>query len=115
MVSAAQEELMTVHRKPMFIVMEAAYPSEIDDLTEWALQMEADRKQVKNTDIQVVAAWGRLVKLDGTTQIVNLAGAVSGLYARAAVRTSIGKTRPETDYLQDTKRAAPGGDGQCHH
>jgi len=44
------------------------------DLTDWALEMEAKRKKVKNYDIQVVTAWGRLVKLDGSTQITNLAG-----------------------------------------
>ena len=98
MVSAAQAELMSTYHKPMFFVMEAAIPEAEDDLTDWALQMEADRKKVKNTDVQVVAAWGRLVKLDGTTQIVNLAGMASGLYARAAVQTSIGKTRTEAGF-----------------
>ena len=28
------------------------------DLTDWALEMEAKRKKVKNYDIQVVTAWG---------------------------------------------------------
>ena len=60
--------------------------------------MEAKRKKVKNYDIQVVTAWGRLVMLDGTTQIVNLAGLVCGLYAKAAVQESIGKTRAEAGF-----------------
>jgi hypothetical protein len=98
MVSAAQAELANTYHKPMFFVLEAALPGEEDDLTDWALQMEADRKKVKNTDIQVVTAWGRLVRLDGKTQIVNLAGVVAGLYARASVQTSIGKTRPEAGF-----------------
>lgn len=98
MVSAAQVELAQTYHKPMFFVLEAAFPDGEDDLTDWALQMEADRKKIKNTDIQVVAAWGRLVKLDGKPQIVNLAGMVSGLYARASVQTSIGKTRPEAGF-----------------
>ncbi len=97
-VSTAQQELASTNHKPAFFVMEAAAPEETNDLTDWALQMEADRKKIKNTDIQVVAAWGRLVKLDGTTQIVNLAGVASGLYAKAAVQTSIGKTRPEAGF-----------------
>lgn len=98
MVSAAQVELAQTYHKPMFFVLEAAFPDGEDDLTDWALQMEDDRKKIKNTDIQVVAAWGRLVKLDGKPQIVNLAGMVSGLYARASVQTSIGKTRPEAGF-----------------
>lgn len=97
MVSVAQAELMDVYHKPMFFVMEAAMPPE-GDITDWALQMEADRKQVKNTDIQVITAWGRLVTLDGVSRIVNLAGMVCGMYARASVQISIGKTRTEAGF-----------------
>lgn len=96
-VSEFQKELMETHHKPMFFLMEAEYPAEGEDgdLYDWAFQMEADRKKIKNTDIQVCAAWGRLVKLDGTTQTVNLAGAASGRYAMTSVQKSIGQTRPE--------------------
>lgn len=99
-VSEAQKELMDVYHKPAFILFEAAFPQEDTDggLHDWALQMEADRRKVQNTGIQVCAAWGRLVRLDGTTQTVNLAGLVSGRYAMAPVQTSIGKTRPEAGY-----------------
>ena len=68
------------------------------DLTDWALEMETKRKKVKNYDIQVVTAWGRLVKLDGSTQITNLAGLVCGLYSKAKVQESIGKTRTEAGF-----------------
>ena len=92
-VSEAQIELRDVYHKPVFVVFEAKYPTTGDeedepdmmgggDLTDWALEMEAKRKKVKNYDIQVVTAWGRLVKLDGSTQITNLAGLVCGLYDR---------------------------------
>lgn len=96
-VSEFQKELMETHHKPMFFLMEAEYPTEGEDggLHDWAFQMEADRKKIKNTDIQVCAAWGRLVKLDGTTQTVNLAGVASGRYAMTPVQKSIGQTRPE--------------------
>lgn len=107
-VSEAQIELRDTYHKPVFVVFEAAFPQtgdedELDlrgsgDLTDWALEMEAKRKKVKNYDIQVVTAWGRLVMLDGTTQIVNLAGLVCGLYAKAAVQESIGKTRAEAGF-----------------
>ena len=106
--SEAQIELRDTYHKPVFVVFEAAFPQtgdedELDlrgsgDLTDWALEMEAKRKKVKNYDIQVVTAWGRLVMLDGTTQIVNLAGLVCGLYAKAAVQESIGKTRAEAGF-----------------
>lgn len=99
-VSEAQKELMGNHQKPVFILLEAALPEEeVDgDLHDWAFQMEADRKKVKNTDIQVCAAWGRLLRLDGALQTVNLAGLVSGRYAKAPVQESVGKTRPELGY-----------------
>ena len=95
-VSEAQKELMEVSHKPAFMLLEAAMPDDEDeDLTDWALQMETDRKKVKNTDVQVCAAWGRLVRLDGTTQVVNLAGLAAGRYAMTKVSVSIGKTRTE--------------------
>lgn len=109
-VSEAQVQLRDVYHKPVFVVFEAARPAPLQggdvsptadgegDLTDWALEMEAKKKKVKNYDVQVVTAWGRLVKLDGTTQIVNLAGVVCGLYAKAAVQTSIGKTRTEAGF-----------------
>lgn len=96
-VSEAQQELMNTYHKPAFFLLEAGYPTknEDGDLYDWAFQMEADRKKIKNTDIQVCTAWGRLVKLDGTTQIVNLAGLAAGRYAMTKVSVSIGKTRDE--------------------
>lgn len=99
-VSSAQVELRDTYHKPMFFIMEAAFPIDgiYGDLTDWALGLEADRKKIKNYDIQVITAWGRLVKLDGTTQRVNLAGLVSGLYAKAKVQESIGKTRAEAGF-----------------
>lgn len=95
--SEFQIELMTEHKKPAFILLEAAMPTAAEDgsLDDWAFQMEEDRKKIKNTDIQVCAAWGLLVRLDGTTQSVNLAGAASGRYAMTSVQKSIGQTRPE--------------------
>jgi hypothetical protein len=93
--SEAQQELMSVYHKPAFVLLEAAYPQESGDLYNWAFQMEADRKKIRNTDIQVCAAWGRIVRLDGVTRTANLAGLVSGRYAKVPVQISIGKTQPE--------------------
>ena len=116
-VGEAQVQLFETYHKPMFFVMEAALPVPSmagtpgigagvgeGDLTDWALDMEAKAKKVRNYNIQVVTAWGRLVKLDGSTKIVNLAGLVSGLYAKSSVQTSIGKTREEAGFgIRKTK------------
>ena len=93
-----RDELAVDYHKPLFVLMEAAYPGDEEDLTDWALGLEKARSKVSNTDIQVCTAWGRLVRLDGSTQIVNLAGVASGLYAKAGVAESIGKTRPEAGF-----------------
>lgn len=116
-VGEAQVQLFETYHKPMFFVMEAGFPvpsvggapgigagTREGDLTDWALEMEAKAKKVRNYNIQVVAAWGRLVRLDGSTQIVNLAGLVSGFYAKSSVQTSIGKTREEAGFnIRKTK------------
>lgn len=102
-VAEAQIQLRDAYHKPVFVMMEAEQPTsqaleDEGDLTKWVHNMEAKAKKVKNYDVQVVTAWGRLVKMDGTTQIVNLAGVVSGLYAKAKVQESIGKTREEAGF-----------------
>lgn len=116
-VGEAQVQLFETFHKPMFFVMEAGFPTPSEggtpgigagtdegDLTDWALEMEAKAKKVRNYNIQVVTAWGRLVKLDGSTKIVNLAGLVSGFYAKSSVQTSIGKTREEAGFnIRKTK------------
>lgn len=70
MVSTAQVELAKTYHKPMFFILEAVNwmprsvrgsgigESKPGISPDWALQMEADRKKIKNTDIQVCAAWG---------------------------------------------------------
>lgn len=93
-VSAFQQQLESVYKKPAFVLMEAQMPED-DDLESWTAQMEADRRKISNCNIQVCAAWGRLLRLDGTTQTVNLAGAASGRYGKSAVQKSIGQTRTE--------------------
>lgn len=116
-VGEAQVQLFETFHKPMFFVMEAPFPTpsgggmpgigagtDEGDLTDWALEMEAKAKKVRNYNVQVVAAWGRLVKLDGSAKIVNLAGLVSGFYAKSSVQTSIGKTREEAGFgIRKTK------------
>lgn len=97
-VSAAQLELQDTYKKPMFFMLEAYTPNDAEEMSAYALRLETDRAKVANYNIQVVPARGLLVKLDGTTQNVNLAGVVSGLYAKAAVQVCIGKTREEAGF-----------------
>lgn len=97
-VSAAQKELEAIYKKPVAVIMEAAYPDEETTMHDYAEEMAADCRKVGNYNLQVVTAWGILVRLDGTTQEVNLAGVAAGLYAKASVQESIGKTRQSAGF-----------------
>lgn len=97
-VSEAQIELQDDYKKPIFFLLEAYKPNTNEAMLDYSLRLEDDRKTIRNYNIQVVAARGLLVKMDGVTQDVNLAGLVSGLYAKASVQVCIGKTREEAGF-----------------
>lgn len=96
-VSEKQIQLATNFHNPVFMLLEAKAPTAEDmeggDLNEWARTMAGHRQKIKNYNIQVCAAWGPVVKMDGTTQTMNLASIAAGLYSKAKVHESIGKTR----------------------
>lgn len=95
LISTAQAELSTVYHKPLFFLLEAAGANQAESLSEYVTRLEKERKQIRNYNVQVVPVRGLYVKMDGTTQEVNLAGVVAGLYSRTAVHVSIGKTSKE--------------------
>ena len=83
---------MDRYRRPVFFILEAYEKGEEEKTADYISRLEADRGKISNYDIQVVAARGYYTGMDGVTRDVNLAGAVCGLYARASVQESIGKT-----------------------
>lgn len=91
-VSVKQEELMDKYRKPVFFVLEAYQKEAEETLAEYISSLEADRRKVSNDDIQVIPARGYYVGMDGVTRDINLANIVCGLYARASVQESVGRT-----------------------
>ena len=91
-VSVKQQELMDKYRKPVFFVLEAYQKAENETLAEYISGLEADRKKAINYDLQVVTARGFYTGMDGVTRDINLANLICGLYARAAVQESIGRT-----------------------
>lgn len=91
-VSIKQKELMDRYRRPVFFILEAYEKGEEEKTADYISRLEADRGKISNYDIQVVAARGYYTGMDGVTRDVNLAGVVCGLYARASVQESIGKT-----------------------
>lgn len=92
-VSAEQLTLANTYHKPMFFVMEAYKPNAGESVDEYAFRLEAERKLIKNYDVQVVAARSLYTRMDGVTAEINNAGIVAGLYSKTKVQESIGKTR----------------------
>lgn len=90
-ISVKQKELVDKYRKPVFFLLEA-YRKGKETMAEYISGLEADRRKVYNYDIQVVTARGYYTGMDNTTRDINLANIVCGLYARASVQESIGRT-----------------------
>lgn len=92
-VAAKQIEFATDYHKPLIFVLEAYAPDKNESTDDYVTRLIADRKNVQNTDIQVVTAISSYIGMDGLTREVNNAGIVCGLYSKTGVQISIGKTR----------------------
>lgn len=79
------------YHKPVFFVLEAYNKNADETVEEYAFRLEADRKAVKNYDIQVVAARSLYTGMDRITREVNNAGIVCGWYSKSKVNQSIGE------------------------
>ncbi|MDL2288272.1 DUF2586 domain-containing protein [Oscillospiraceae bacterium OttesenSCG-928-F05] len=90
--SEKQKELETAYHKPLAFVLEAYLPNHNEPLKDYAERLISDAKSVANPNVQIVAARALYRGMDGVTREVNGAGIVMGLYARAGVHQSIGRT-----------------------
>ncbi len=91
-ISMDQEELLNRYHKPVFFVLEAYEKEKGESVAEYVSQLEKDRRGIANYDMQVVAARGMYTGMDGVARQISLANVVCGLYARASVQESIGRT-----------------------
>lgn len=91
-VSTAQNTLVTTDKIPMMFILEAYKPNAEEGTQAYIDGLIKARKTVYNYDLQVVTARANYVRMDGTTRNINLAGVICGLYARAKVQQSIGRT-----------------------
>ncbi|MCQ4924086.1 DUF2586 domain-containing protein [Tissierella carlieri] len=91
-VSAQQVILANQYHKPMFFVLEAYNIAPNEKVEDYAFRLEAEKKLIKNYDVQVVAARSLYTGMDGITREINNAGIVAGMYAKAKVNQSIGET-----------------------
>lgn len=92
-ISVKQVELYEIYKKPLLFVLEARNITEGETAEAYATQLIKDKKDIKNYDIQVVAARAVYTRLDNTTKDINLAGVACGFYSRAKVQQSIGETK----------------------
>lgn len=83
----------STYKKPLFLVMEAEPPASRQNTDDYVTSLVSQRRGVESIYLQVVTARGNYRRMDGTTQEINLAGLICGLYARASVQQSIGETR----------------------
>lgn len=90
--AAKQVELKNIWHKPAFFILESYEKTIEQDMDDYVMQLEEDRKKVSNYDIQVVTARASYTGMDGLIRDTNMAGIVAGLYARVAVNKSIGET-----------------------
>lgn len=90
--SVKQKELIDKYHKPVSFILEAYQKKAEETMSEYVSALETDRRKISNYDMQVVFARGNYVGMDGVIRDTNLANIVCGLYARAPVQESIGKT-----------------------
>lgn len=84
---------LEVCKHPIFFVCEARKPNEEESVADYVGALKESRKGISSCYLQVVAAWGRYLRMDGREQDINLAGVVTGLYCRARISQSIGEVR----------------------
>ncbi len=103
------ETFFSTYHKPVFFVAEARGPEAGESVEDYVAALVADRKGINSYFLQVVAARGAYRRIDGTTQSINLAGIVCGLYARAKVQQSISETRSMAISADKLLRLEPAG------
>lgn len=86
------ETFFSVYCKPIFFLLEAKSPAKDETARQYIDALLLERKAVNSYFLQVVAAHCVYKRMDGTTQSINAAGIVAGLYARAKVQQSISET-----------------------
>ena len=91
-VSTAQKTLVNTDKIPMMFILEAYAPKADEKVQVYVDGLIKARKTVYNYDLQVVTARANYLGMDGVIRNVNLAGLICGLYARAKVQQSIGRT-----------------------
>lgn len=112
-VSEKQKELEEIYHKPEMFVMEAYNIEADEEVVDYALRLENDRKSINNYAIQVVAARSLYKGMDGITREINNAGIVTGLYSKAKINQSIGETATFSISEEKMLELRPSGIEEC--
>ena len=89
--SALADKFQAIYKKPLMFVCESRYINEDETVEGYAQALISDRKGINSIYVQVVAAHGQYVKLDGREETVNLAGVITGLYGASRESQSVGE------------------------
>lgn len=90
-VSAEQQNIAANYHKNFFVVLEA-YKKGEESLETYVSKLVTESKVIQNEQIQVVVARSFYETMGGMTKDINNAAVVAGMYSRATVAESIGKT-----------------------
>lgn len=84
------EEFLTVHKKPMIFLVEARKIKESETIDTYLSEIDKERKGITSKFLCVSASYGVYTRKDLRTQVINLAGVISGIIGRAKESLSIG-------------------------
>lgn len=83
-------ELLEVYKKPVIFLCEGRACAAGETLDEYLAAMKEERRSINSIYVSVVLSYGVYARRDYRTQIINLAGVVSGLLGRAKESLSVG-------------------------
>lgn len=83
-------DFLTIYKKPLIFLCEARKCGDTESLDDYMAAMEAERKGINTLFVCVSLTYASYQRKDLRTQIINLAGLVSGLIGQAKESLSIG-------------------------
>lgn len=84
------DELMEIYKKPILFLCEARACGADETIDDYLKSMEEERKGIRSKYVCVCASYGIYVRKDLRTQLINMAGVISGIIGQAKESLSIG-------------------------
>lgn len=84
------EEFLTVVKKPMIFLVEARKIKDSETIDTYLAEMDKEKKGISSKFLCISASYGVYTRKDLRTQIINMAGVISGLIGTAKESLSVG-------------------------